>query len=95
MKIESKTITKIYPHEGYVLTQKREVKDSERIFSNMIILGAGDSAENYKEMGKAEADSIMARLKADAEKKRIEEEKEKERHRLLARLAELDNQNEQ
>lgn len=89
MELTKKTISTLRPSEGYVLTQKGDVPDSERVFTEVLHLGSKDSAENWKEVTAEEAEAFRQRVREEQEARAAEEERERRRRELEAELAEL------
>ena len=66
---QSEYITRVIePQEGMVLTQFKDVKLEDRIFSEKIFLAVNDSPSNWKEITEEEAN----KLKEEQEKLRKE-----------------------
>lgn len=53
----------IYAKENMWLTQKADVDDNTRIYSQEIWLGKYDSADNYRDADQAEKDAYDERMK--------------------------------
>ena len=66
MEVQEKQVTLrvVTPSEGHILTQKADVDVRNRILSTELILGLGDSADNYKEITLAEAEDIQTEQNA-------------------------------
>lgn len=69
MKSTEYTTTILTAENGMYLTQSADVDILSREIAATVALGRNDSADNWKEITKAEADAyIEARQKAEAEK---------------------------
>lgn len=72
-----------------MLTQKGDVPDSARVFSELVHLSSKDSVENWTEIPVGEAEAIKERIRQESEARAAEEERERRRRELEAELAEL------
>ncbi|MDE5688664.1 MAG: hypothetical protein K2I18_08595 [Paramuribaculum sp.] len=52
------------PAEGYLLTEAADVALAARTFAAEVFLGAGDAAENWREVSIEEAENLQARRQA-------------------------------
>lgn len=86
MDIKEETIRSIIPSEGYLLTQAdTSISDNARVFSELIILGNGDSMLNWKEVTVEEAKKFKKEREEKAKAEASKEAKEK-------RIAELEQE---
>lgn len=60
MTQEEMTFTKLTASAGHVLTQAADVEDAVRVYGTELILAAGDSAANWKEVSEAEMEAALA-----------------------------------
>lgn len=74
MLTENNKVIVIKAEDGFKLTQKADVQLSERLISDIIVLGKYDSIENYKEIPNNEAEILIKQI--DEYNKSIEENKE-------------------
>lgn len=62
MLTENNKVIVIKAEDGFKLTQKADVQLSERLISDIIVLGKYDSIENYKEIPNDEAEILIKQI---------------------------------
>lgn len=62
MLTENNKVIVIKAEYGFKLTQKADVQLSERLISDIIVLGKYDSIENYKEIPNDEAEILIKQI---------------------------------
>lgn len=62
MLTENNKVIVIKAEDGFKLTQKADVQLSERLISDIIVLGKYDSIENYKEIPNNEAEILIKQI---------------------------------
>lgn len=76
MLTENNKVIVIKAEDGYKLTQKDDVQLSERLISDIVVLGKYDSIENYKEIPNDEAEILIKQI--DDYNKSLQENNEEE-----------------
>lgn len=76
MLTENNKVIVIKAEDGFKLTQKADVQLSERLISDIIVLGKYDSIENYKEIPNDEAEILIKQI--DDYNKSLQENNEEE-----------------
>lgn len=76
MLTENNKVIVIKAEDGYKLTQKADVQLSERLISDIVVLGKYDSIENYKEIPNDEAEILIKQI--DDYNKSLQENNEEE-----------------
>jgi len=61
----------IKPSEGCKLTQAGEVKNEDRVISELIYLAANDSPDNWTEITDAEAEEILKQQQKEVENETV------------------------
>lgn len=62
MLTENNKVIVIKAEDGFKLTQKADVQLSERLISDIVVLGKYDSIENYKEIPNDEAEILIKQI---------------------------------
>ena len=62
MLTENDKVIVIKAEDGFKLTQKADVQLSERLISDIVVLGKYDSIENYKEIPNDEAEILIKQI---------------------------------
>lgn len=62
MLTENNKVIVIKAEDGFKLTQKDDVQLSERLISDIVVLGKYDSIENYKEIPNDEAEILIKQI---------------------------------
>lgn len=76
MLTENNKVIVIKAEDGFKLTQKADVQLSERLISDIVVLGKYDSIENYKEIPNDEAEILIKQI--DEYNKSLQENNDEE-----------------